>query len=64
MYCPINEKLIKQIAFQILKGIDIVHSSTIIHRDLKPCNLIIKDNGYVAICDFGSAVQCTKGQDY
>jgi serine/threonine protein kinase len=53
---PISENIIKNLAFQILVGLSEVHRKGIIHRDLKPSNLIIRDNGLLAICDFGSAV--------
>jgi mitogen-activated protein kinase 1/3 len=55
-YYPITEDKIKNIAIQILEGIKAVHSVNVIHRDLKPSNLIIRENGSIALCDFGSAV--------
>jgi serine/threonine protein kinase len=42
---PISENLIKNIAHQLLEGINIVHSNHIIHRDLKPSNLVIGEHG-------------------
>jgi p38 MAP kinase len=53
---PVPENLIKNIAHQLLEGINVVHSNHVIHRDLKPSNLVIRENGQIAICDFGSAV--------
>jgi p38 MAP kinase len=55
-YYPIPEDKIKNMAIQILEGIKAVHSVGIVHRDLKPSNLIIRENGSIALCDFGSAV--------
>lgn len=64
MYYPIPDKAIKKIAYQLLEGVSAIHEAGIIHRDLKPSNLVIRDNHHIAICDFGSAVECTKGEDY
>jgi serine/threonine protein kinase len=47
---------VKSIAIQILEGIKTVHKVGVIHRDLKPSNIIIRENGSIALCDFGSAV--------
>lgn len=63
-YFPILPKTLKKIAFQILQGINAIHSAGIIHRDLKPSNLVVRENNNIAICDFGSAIQCTTGEEY
>ena len=63
-YYPISETNIKSIAYQILEGLRTVHEANVIHRDLKPSNLVITQHNQLALCDFGSAVQCTKGQEY
>lgn len=49
----IDLKLIKSIMFQILKGVDFLHSKKILHRDLKPQNILIDSNLRVKIADFG-----------
>lgn len=41
--------------YQILCGIDFLHSHRILHRDLKPQNLLITHNGIVKLADFGLA---------
>jgi cell division cycle 2-like protein len=46
---------IKCIMYQILKGIEYLHSNYIIHRDLKTANILIKNDGIVKIADFGMA---------
>ncbi|CAG7728557.1 unnamed protein product [Allacma fusca] len=46
---------IKNILFQILCGVDFLHSQRIIHRDLKPQNLLISRSGQVKLADFGLA---------
>ncbi len=44
-----------RIASQIAKALDIIHSHAIIHRDLKPQNILFRENGRLAIVDFGLA---------
>lgn len=62
---PINENIIKIIARGLLAGLKQLHSQGYIHRDLKPSNIMIKQClKQIAICDFGSAVKCTTGEDY
>ena len=41
--------------FQMLRGVDFLHSHRIIHRDLKPQNLLITRDGRIKITDFGLA---------
>ena len=39
----------------LLLGLEYIHSKNIIHRDIKPENLVLDENGYVHITDFGIA---------
>lgn len=40
---------------QILEGLKIIHQNDIIHRDIKSDNIMIQQNGYLKIMDFGLA---------
>ena len=51
---PIN--LIKVFGYQLFNGLDYVHQLGITHRDIKTSNVLVNpENGYLEICDFGSA---------
>lgn len=47
-------ELVKSLLYQLLEGVDYLHSNKILHRDLKPANILIsQDNSQLKICDFG-----------
>jgi serine/threonine protein kinase len=42
---------------QIASGLEAIHAVGIVHRDLKPENILVRDDGIVALTDFGIAKQ-------
>jgi serine/threonine protein kinase/lipopolysaccharide biosynthesis regulator YciM len=46
---------ILDITMQIASALHSAHSASIIHRDIKPENIMIRDDGYVKVLDFGLA---------
>lgn len=48
-------KLIAKYIYQVLEGLDYMHSLSYIHRDIKPENLLVNAQGTVKICDMGFA---------
>jgi serine/threonine protein kinase/Flp pilus assembly protein TadD len=46
---------IVDIAGQIANALAAAHKARIVHRDIKPENIIIRDDGYVKVLDFGLA---------
>jgi len=46
---------IKDLMWQILCGVDFLHSHRIVHRDVKPQNILVSNSGTLKIADFGLA---------
>jgi len=47
--------IVKKFTYQLVKGVNYLHSRRILHRDLKPQNLLIDKDGQLKIADFGLA---------
>ncbi|OWM66401.1 mitogen-activated protein kinase homolog 1-like [Punica granatum] len=47
------EDQIRYFIFQILCGLNYLHSVNVLHRDLRPSNILVDSNCRLKICDFG-----------
>ena len=52
---PLEPHLLQSYAYQLLSGINYMHSTGYIHRDLTPSNLLINKSGLLKIGGFGKA---------
>lgn len=51
----LNYKFLEFFVCCILLSLEYIHVNNILHRDLKPENLVLDENGYVRLTDFGIA---------
>jgi len=51
----LSDDHIQFFVYQILKGLQYIHSAGVLHRDLKPSNLLVNSSCDLKICDFGLA---------
>lgn len=61
----VPEAKVKNILWQVLKGVQFCHKNNCIHRDVKPENILITKSRVVKLCDFGFARLLTgPGDEY
>ncbi len=50
---PLSLRSLAELGEQIAKALAVAHAAGIAHRDVKPANLMVRDDGYVKVLDFG-----------
>lgn len=50
-----NEEQTRFFVACVITGLEYLHNNGVIHRDIKPENLVLEEDGYVRITDFGIA---------
>ena len=53
----LSELEISTIMQMILKGLVIIHKINLIHRDIKGANILLSDDGYAKLADFGVGIK-------
>ena len=48
---------------EIARALAIIHAAGVVHRDLKPANIMVREDGTVALIDFGIAESAAAGAD-
>jgi len=48
----------------VVLGLEFVHSRHIVYQDLKPNNLLVFDDGYIKMADFGVSKKMREGSYY
>lgn len=46
-------RVVKNILWQVIKGVEQAHALGYVLRDIKPSNILINHNGKITLCDFG-----------
>ncbi len=49
-------------ASEIAGALDAIHAEQLLHRDVKPDNIMVMEDGHVALVDFGTAREFSAGQ--
>ena len=55
---------ISTIMENVLKGLITIHSINLIHRDIKGANILLSENGYAKLGDFGVGIRLTGDAGY
>jgi serine/threonine protein kinase len=63
-FVEVRATAIRFILACIVLGLEYLHAKCIVYQDLKPENLLISEDGYVRLSDFGLANKLREGEDF
>lgn len=63
-YIQLNPEFINDVFEQTIEGFSYLESKKILHRDIRPNNILINDEGFVKIIDFGFGKQAFNTSDF
>jgi eukaryotic-like serine/threonine-protein kinase len=52
---PLPPRRVAEIGLQVLTALGVAHAAGVLHRDVKPSNVLLREDGRVALTDFGIA---------
>jgi serine/threonine protein kinase/Tfp pilus assembly protein PilF len=58
-----NWRAILDLVLGVADGLAVAHDAGIVHRDIKPSNILVANNGYAKLADFGLAKLTEKSQE-